>query len=128
MSRFENVLADTDLALDEFAGRIGGIVGSEPERMEDVAGDAYYLIQLGTRTSAILDVADLADERGIPFSRYRYLVEVQSVRDGRRDDQAQMAAARGLYDRLAAETDWPLLLAFRDGAELIAQRDARAAA
>lgn len=123
MSRYENVLVDADLPLPAFAARIAGVAGSPVEEH----GDAFR-VDLDDTTSGFVAVADLDDEPHAPFSRYRYLIEVQSVRDGRRDFAAAQQAARRLYERLAAATDWPLLLAFHDGDQVVARRDRTAAA
>lgn len=110
------------------AARVGQIVGRPPAKVVDDYDVEEWALRLGDGDQAFIAVADLEDDRGMPLSRYRYLAQVQSVRDGRRDYDAQERVARGLYDRLTAATDWALLLAFNDGQQFVACRDVSAAA
>lgn len=124
MSRYENILVDVDRPLAEVAKVLGDAVGRPAMQERDINADPYWTVALDGG-SAWLDHADLVDEPGRPFSRYRYLIEVQG-RD--RDAGRQEHLAQDLFDRLAAATPWHLLLAFDDGQRVIATRDTRAAA
>lgn len=125
MARFENVLIDTTEPLTAVAATIGEIVGHEPARVPNdhiVEDDEEWFVRLDGSSSVFLAVAGLDDDRDMPLSRYRYLVQVQTIAGDKRDHAGQTRAARQLYDRLAAATDWPLLLAFNDAQEFVARR------
>lgn len=128
MSRYEDVLVDADLTLPAFAARIAEITGRVPERITMQDGEETYRVDLGDTSSGLLAVADLEDEPHAAFSAYRFLIEVQTVRDGRRDFGHAERVAHELYDRLATDTDWPLMLALHDGDEIAAIRGVPAAA
>jgi hypothetical protein len=126
MSRYEDVLIDTDAGIDVVAARIEELLGSEFQ-IVDGSVEPQRALVLGERRYAWLDDADFVDEPGLPFSEFRYLLEVRAgERTDSADDQEQLA--HEVYDRLVAGTDWRLMLLFNDLQRFQAQRDRLATA
>jgi len=111
VARYETILIDAESMLDGAARQVAALVGSRPKRGTDATGADYWSIELPSGVVGWVATADYEDDRGMPLSQYRFEIDIG---DPEKDVARQESAARELYDRLVASTDWPLLLTFND--------------
>jgi hypothetical protein len=118
MSRYEDVLIDTDVGIGAVATRIEQLLGAPTQLSTTPSGDLRRAFLLGEDHHVVLDESDLVDDLDLPLSTFHYDLEVGAGSVG---EQEQLA--REIYDKLAAGTDWRLMLLFDDAGEFVAQRD-----
>jgi hypothetical protein len=123
MARHEQVMISTDASYEDVVSTIADALES-PTVTTNTNG--YAVVRFpAARTAVVIEPAagEYEDDQGMPLSQYEYLIDIWVRGSGYDGYAAQMAAAREVFDRLAAATDWRLLLAFNDLQREGARRD-----
>jgi hypothetical protein len=114
MSSYDHIAINADRAsLADVAARIAtSLSAPQVETDEGVAFDLE-------RAVADLYPVDLVPANGVDWDTYPFEIRLQS-----RDLAAQESAAHAVYERLAAETPWALVLSFDERLNVEAVRPA----